>query len=291
VIRTDDYQFLSTLLQTNSGLSLGERKEYLLESRLPAVVRAYGLQSIEELIILLRVKPHAELVKAVCDAMTTSETLFFRDGTPFTILRNTILPTVAQRCRSANRPLRIWSAAAATGQEAYSLAMLVSEMDATLYGVNIEILGTDYAPMHLNRARRGEYTPIETQRGLPAHLLDKYFTPIDSGYKVKETIRRKVAFREFNLLDSFESLGLFDIILCRNVLIYFDVASKKDVMERLATALVPGGYVLLGGTETSYGITDRLIRVPELSASIYMRREDVPGLERSLYPPAAVTRR
>jgi chemotaxis protein methyltransferase CheR len=144
--------------------------------------------------------------------------------------------------------------------------------------------------MHLNRARRGEYTSIETRRGLPPHLLNKYFTPTDSGYKIKETIRRKVTFREFNLLDSFESLGLFDVILCRNVLIYFAVAGKRDVMERLATALVPGGYILLGSTETSYGITDQLVRVPDMAASIYMRREDVPGPERPLYPSAAVTR-
>jgi chemotaxis protein methyltransferase CheR len=275
VIGRDDYHFLSALLRANSGLNLGAGKEYLLESRLPAVAAAYDCPSLEAMVRLLRTQPHQQLVKAVCDAMTTGETLFFRDAAPFELLRDQLFPTLIARCRAQRRPMRIWSAAAATGQEPYSLAMVLAEMSEQCGDVPVELLATDYATLPLNRARRGVYNQIEVQRGLPVRLLLKYFTRTDEGYRIHDDIRSRVRFREFNLLDSYVGLGKFDLILCRNVLIYFDATLKKDVMERMADALLPGGYFFLGGTETSFGVTDKIVRLPDAMTSVHMRRDDV----------------
>jgi chemotaxis protein methyltransferase CheR len=271
---SSDYNFLSALLHSHSGLSLGMGKEYLLESRLPPVVQNFGFQSLDEMIMTLRVRPHQQLVKAVCDAMMTGETMFFRDTVPFDLLRDRIFPELVARCRDRGTPMRIWSAAASTGQEAYSVAMLVSELEDLFFGVPVDILATDYAAQPLNRARRGVYSQIEVQRGLPVQFLLKYFTRTDDGYRISEDIRRCVKFREFNLLDPYGGLGKFDLILCRNVLIYFDAALKKDVMERMADVLYPGGYFFLGGTETSFGVTEKIVRLPDASTSVHIRRED-----------------
>lgn len=277
MISADDYSFLSALLRRNSGLALGAGKEYLLESRLPPVALTYGFASLSEMIFTLRTQPHADLVKAVCDAMTTGETFFFRDTVPFDIMRTRLLPEVAERCRKAARPLRIWCSAASTGQEPYSVAMLMAEASGCIAGVRVDVVATDYAAPALNRARRGLFTQMEVQRGLPEKLLRKYFTEGPDGFHIVDEIRRRVTFRELNLTKSFRSMGQFDVILCRNVLIYFDVATKKDVLDRLSTALTPGGYLFLGATESAYGLSDRLARLPEIPTSVHMRREDVPS--------------
>lgn len=282
MITTEDYSYLSALLRTKSGLALGSGKEYLLESRLPPVAKAYGFASVNELVAILRAGPHQELIKAVCDAMTTGETFFFRDTVPFDLLRATILPELAGRCRRAGRALRIWSAAASTGQEAYSIAMLLAEMGVQLSGVRIDVVATDFASHALNRARRGLFTQIEIQRGLPERYLRQFFIKTPDGYRLADDIRRRVAFRELNLLESFRSLGQFDVILCRNVLIYFDSPTKKDVLDRLSSALTPGGYLFLGATETAFGLTERLVRIPDIPTSLHVRREDVPVAEERL---------
>jgi len=269
-----DYNFLSALLHSHSGLNLGAGKEYLLESRLPPVAHAHGFASLDEMILSLRVRPHQQLVKAVCDAMLTGETMFFRDTAPFEMMRERIFPELVARCRERGTPMRIWSAAAASGQEAYSLAMLITEMESTFAEVPVEILATDFAAAPLNRARRGVYSQIEVQRGLPVQLLLKYFTRVEDGYRISDEVRRCIKFREFNLLDSYAGLGKFDLVLCRNVLIYFDAALKKSVMERMADVLYPGGYFFLGGTETSFGVTDKIVRLPDAPTSVHMRRED-----------------
>ena len=275
MIGADDYQLLSALLLEHSGLSLGPGKEYLLESRLPAVAQAHGMGSLAELIRALRAQPHQQLLKAVCDAMTTGETLFFRDAAPFELLRTTIFPALIAKSRARGTPIRIWSAAASTGQEAYSVAMLIAEMERDFAGVPVEMLATDYAAAQINRARRGVYNAIEVQRGLPEPLLRKYFTRIGDEYRISDALRARVTFQEFNLLDTYTGFGRFDIILCRNVLIYFDRTRKKDIMERMADLLMPGGYFFLGGTETSFGVTDRIVRVPDLPTSVHVRREDI----------------
>jgi len=282
VITPEDYSYLSTLLRTRSGLALGPGKEYLLESRLPPVAKAFGFSSVIELVATLRTGPHRDLVKAVCDAMTTGETFFFRDTLPFELLRTTILPELADRCRRAGRSLRIWSSAASTGQEAYSIAMLLSEMGVQMSGVNVELVATDFATHALNRARRAVFTQIEVQRGLPERYLRQFFINTPEGYRLADDIRRRVAFRELNLLESFRSLSQFDIIMCRNVLIYFDTTTKKDVLERLASSLMPGGYLFLGATETAFGLTDRLVRIPDIPTSLHVRREDFEVVEERL---------
>jgi chemotaxis protein methyltransferase CheR len=282
VITPEDYTYLGTLLRTRSGLALGPGKEYLLESRLPPVARAYGFASVNEMVATLRTGPHQELIKAVCDAMTTGETFFFRDTVPFEILRTAILPELADRCRRAGRALRVWSSAASTGQEAYSMAMLVADMSVQLGGVHVDIIATDFASHALNRARRAVFTQIEVQRGLPERYLRQFFINTPDGFRLADDIRRRVGFRELNLLESFRSLGQFDIILCRNVLIYFDTLTKRDVLDRLAAALMPGGYLFLGATETAFGLTERLIRIPDVPTSLHVRREDVEIAEQRL---------
>ena len=282
MITTEDYSYLSALLRTKSGLALGPGKEYLLESRLPPVAKAYGFSSVNEMVATLRGGPHQELIKAVCDAMTTGETFFFRDTMPFDLLRSTILPEVGDRCRRAGRAIRIWSSAASTGQEAYSVAMLLADMGVRMSGVRIEIVATDFASHALNRARRGLFTQIEVQRGLPERYLRQFFIKTKDGYKLADDIRRRVSFRELNLLESFRSLGQFDIVMCRNVLIYFDTMTKKDVLDRLASALLPGGYLFLGATETAFGLTERVVRIPDVPTSLHVRREDVEVAEERL---------
>jgi chemotaxis protein methyltransferase CheR len=282
VITPEDYSYLSALLRTKSGLALGPGKEYLLESRLPPVAKAYGFASVNELVTVLRGGPHQELIKAVCDAMTTGETFFFRDTVPFELLRTAILPELADRCRRAGRPLRIWSSAASTGQEPYSVAMLLADMGVQMSGVHVDLVATDFALHALNRARRGLYTQIEVQRGLPERYLRQFFINTPEGYRLADDIRRRVSFRELNLLESFRSLGQFDVVLCRNVLIYFDTMTKKDVLDRLAAALTPGGYLFLGATETAFGLTDRVVRIPDVPTSLHVRREDTEVAEERL---------
>lgn len=291
MITSEDYSYLSALLRTKSGLALGPGKEYLLESRLPPVAKAYGFLSVNELVATLRAGPHRDLIKAVCDAMTTGETFFFRDTIPFDMLRTTILPELADRCRRAGRALRIWSSAASTGQEAYSIAMLLADMGVQMSGVRVDLVATDFAAHALNRARRGMFTQIEVQRGLPERYLRQFFISTPDGYRLADDIRRRVAFRELNLLESFRSLGQFDVVLCRNVLIYFDTMTKKDVLDRLSAALMPGGYLFLGATETAFGLTERLLRVPDVPTSLHVRREDAEIAEqrlRSCAPAASV---
>ncbi|MDQ2889471.1 MAG: protein-glutamate O-methyltransferase CheR [Gemmatimonadota bacterium] len=282
MITPEDYAYLGTLLRTKSGLALGLGKEYLLESRLPPVAKTFGFGSVGELVATLRAGPHQQLVKAVCDAMTTGETFFFRDTVPFELLRTAIFPELADRCRRGGRALRIWSAAASTGQEAYSIAMLIGDMGVQMSGVRVEIVATDFASHALNRARRGVYTQIEVQRGLPERFLRQFFVSTPDGFRLADDVRKRVAFRELNLLESFRSLGQFDIVLCRNVLIYFDSLTKKDVLERLSTALSPGGYLFLGATETAFGLTDRLVRLPDVPTSLHVRREDLEAVAEKL---------
>jgi chemotaxis protein methyltransferase CheR len=269
-----DYQFLGEMLRRESGLSLGSGKEYLLEARLAPIAANYALNGIAGLVAALRFNPDRMLVAAVCQAMTTQETLFFRDGTPYTILKDTILPRlIAARRANGNRPIRVWSAAASTGQEAYSVAMTVHGLGPAAAGVSVEILGTDYSPEAVARARAGLYNQFEVQRGLPVHALVQHFAQTEHGWQISDDLRRRVTFREANLLHPFGHLGQFDVIFCRNVLIYFDTDTKRDILDRLAAALAPQSYLLLGGAETPFNITDRLVRMPGASAGVYVRAD------------------
>jgi len=274
MIGPDDYKFLQTLLLQQSGLSLGPNKEYLIESRLTPVAATLGYGPLAVLIAQLRKGAQPAVVKSVCDAMTTNETLFFRDTTPFKHFREVLLPEAATRARQLGRAVRIWSAASSTGQEAYSLSMIVEQEEKQLGGVRVEILGTDYSTGTVDRAREGVFNQFEVQRGLPIQLLLLYFTKTEAGFRINDSVRKRVRFQEGNLLKPFADMGTFDIIFVRNVLIYFDQATKKDVLERMARQITPGGSLVLGGTENTIGVTETLARDPRAVAPVYRRASD-----------------
>lgn len=255
-MNNQDFEFLASLLKEKSGLTLTPDKVYLLESRLTPLARKRGLDTLDALVQKLRTSRDEGLVKDVTEAMTTNESFFFRDNTPFDIFKNHVLPAM-EKARP-NKKLRIWCAAASTGQEPYSLAILLKENWAKWQGWNIEIVGTDICTQVLEKAKAGAYSQFEVQRGLPIQMLIKYFKQEGDVWRINEDIRRMVSYRPFNLLSSFSLLGSFDIIYCRNVLIYFDQPTKKDVLERMHSALAKDGTLFLGAAETVLGITDKL---------------------------------
>lgn len=255
-MKSQDFEFLAGLLKEKSGLMLTPDKVYLLESRLTPLARKRGLDTLDALIQKIRVGRDDSLVKDVTEAMTTNESFFFRDNTPFDIFKNHVLPAM-EKARP-NKRLRIWCAAASTGQEPYSLAILLKENWAKWQGWNIEIVGTDICTQVLEKAKAGAYSQFEVQRGLPIQMLIKYFKQEGDVWRINEDIRRMVSYRPFNLLSSFGLLGTFDVIYCRNVLIYFDQPTKKEVLERMHNALQKDGTLFLGAAETVLGITDTL---------------------------------
>jgi chemotaxis protein methyltransferase CheR len=250
------FEVFAALLRANSGLAIGPDKTYLLETRLAAILRRENLPSLDALAARLRVPGQGALVREVVEAMTTNESFFFRDNKPFAHVRTHALPRL-HAARPAGARLRLWSAAASTGQEAYSLAMLVAEGRSSLGGREVEILGTDLAREPLARARAGVYSQFEIQRGLPMQMLVKYFRKDGAQWQIAESIRAMVTFREWNLLADLRPLGQFDIVFCRNVLIYFDQRTKARVLEAIARQLAPDGLLYLGGAETVLGVSDR----------------------------------
>ncbi len=263
MLNADDFSYLSRLLKDKSGLALTADKTYLITTRLKPLLEGRGLRDIAELVREMKAGRLAGMAEEVVDAMTTNESLFFRDSKPFEALTQMMLPALAA-ARGPRRPLRIWCAAASTGQEPYSIAMLLEENSAKFGGRDVSILGTDLSQAALSRARSGEYTSFEVGRGIPADMLARYFTKgPNNHYIVAERIRSRVTLKSRNLLDEFDSLGNFDIIFCRNVLIYFDRPTKSDVLSRMARILAPDGYLILGGPETTLGLCDAFERHPE----------------------------
>jgi chemotaxis protein methyltransferase CheR len=267
------YEYLSTFLLGSSGLALGDGKEYLLESRLVPLAQSWGLDGIPEMVAVLRKGDDHRLSSAVTEAMTTNETSFFRDKKPFTALETEVLPKLLDS-RRAGRSLRIWCAAAATGQEPYSLAMMLDEKFPELDSWNVEILATDISEQILEKARAGIYTQFEVQRGLPVQLLMRYFKQVENGWKVKDNLGRRIQWQQTNLLDSFDSFGPFDIVLCRNVLIYFQNETKADILDRIRKVIRPDGFLFMGAAETVLGITESFERLQSSRSSIY-----VPGVK------------
>jgi chemotaxis protein methyltransferase CheR len=250
-----DYDYFRKLLRERSGLVLSADKQYLVESRLLPLARRAGMSGLSELVQKLK-GPNAEAqIVEVVEAMTTNESFFFRDKVPFENFRDTILPAL-MTARSAQRRLRIWCAAAATGQEPYSLAMTLKEMAKTVAGWRIEILATDLSNEVLEKAKAGIYSQFEVQRGLPIQFLVKYFTQVGETWQIAPDIRAMVQFRPLNLLHDFAHLGTFDVVFCRNVLIYFDQDTKINVLERIARLVDRDGYLILGAAETVVGLTD-----------------------------------
>jgi chemotaxis protein methyltransferase CheR len=269
-MKPDDFEFLARTVRERSGLQLTADKSYLLESRLMPVARRFGAKSLDEFIATVRRQNDAERLKAITEAMTTNETLFFRDTKPFEQFKRMVLPNLLQ-ARASQRAVRIWCAASSSGQEPYSLAMVIKEEGAKLAGWRFEIIATDISQEMIDRARAGLYSQFEVQRGLPIQLLMKYFKQIDDRWQLEESIRSMVQFRLFNLLEDPRGLGHFDVVFCRNVLIYFDQPTKAQVLERIAKQLPADGVLYLGGAETVLGITDRFEPVPS---------------ERGIYRPA-----
>jgi len=251
-VKPDDFKYLSDLLKSKSGLSLTEDKTYLVESRLMPVVRRLQLESLEELVGKLRLSSASALVTEVVEAMTTNETFFFRDKTPFTHLEEYLLPLLKDS-RAKEKKIRVWCCAASTGQEPYSIAMVLDQHKAKFPGWRFEIIATDIATHVLDKAKEGFYNQFEVQRGLPVQLMVKYFKKQDERWAISDELKSMVRFQQLNLLQPFSSLGQFDIIFCRNVLIYFDEATKADIMSRLAKQMPEDGHLLLGAAETVMG--------------------------------------
>ena len=256
-----DYEFLRKLLKERSGLDLSADKQYLVESRLIPLARKANLPGLSELVQKLKSGAGALTVEVV-EAMTTNETFFFRDKVPFDHLRATILPELLQ-ARAGRRSLRIWCAASSTGQEPYSIAMCLKEMGAALAGWRVEIIATDLSQAVLEKSKAGIFSQFEVQRGLPIQMLVKHFTQIGDLWQLNADIRAMVQHRQLNLLQDFSHLGVFDVIFCRNVLIYFDQDTKTGIFDRLARLMEPDGFLLLGAAETVVGLTDSFKPYPD----------------------------
>jgi len=257
-----EFGLVRRILKECSGLNLGEDKQDMLEGKLRPLLREFNLPTLSHLVLAM-MKPDAhELRSRVAQAATVQESYFFRDKAPFHYFADVMLPTLMAK-REAERRIRIWCAAAAAGQEPYSLAMELAECNGKLLGWTVEIVATDFVEDALNRARRGLYSQFEVQRGLPVSFLVKYFKKVENGWEISQDIRRRVKFRTHNLLDDSQTLGMFDVIFCRNVMIYFDEATKRAVLARLAAQLAPDGYLVLGAAETATGISHEFIPVQE----------------------------
>jgi len=254
-VNPQDYDFLRKLLKERSGLDLSADKQYLVESRLLPLARRLSLGGISDLVQKMKGMGAESLISDVVEAMTTNETFFFRDKVPFDHLREEMLPALLQ-ARAARRSLRIWCAASSTGQEPYSIAMTLKELGPAVAGWRFEIIATDLSPQVLEKSKSGLFSQFEVQRGLPIQLLVKYFKQAGEVWELSPEIRAMVQHRQLNLLHDFSSLGTFDIVFCRNVLIYFDQTTKVAILERIAKRLEPDGYLTLGAAETVVGLTD-----------------------------------
>jgi len=248
-ITRDDFEYIRGLIRRQSAITLEDGKEYLAETRLNALARQEGMKSLNELMTRLRRDPGHRLQHRVVEAMTTNETSFFRDIHPFEAIRNSLIPELINR-RSRTRRLKIWCAASSSGQEPYSLAMLVREQFPVLNSWTVEIVASDLSTAMLERARAGRYSQLEVNRGLPASYLVRYFRRDGLDWYLDESIKSMVEFRMINLSQPWPFLPTMDIVMIRNVLIYFDEEVKKQVLAKLAHLLASDGYLILGGSET-----------------------------------------
>lgn len=268
------FEQIRRLLHQHSAIELGDDKHYLVNARLTELARELQLPSAEAVAEALRRRPSdAELSRRVVESLTTKETFFFRDHHPFEALRRELGPA-ALRAKQGQRPLRLWSAACSTGQEPYSLAMMQAEHFAD---VRFKILATDLDTTALRRAQEGTYREHEVSRGLPAACLDRHFTRRAAAWQINAPLKLGIEFRQLQLAGPWPSLGSFDAILVRNVLIYFSQATKRDILERMAAALNPGGILMLGAGESLVGIDLPLERYSVGPTSLYRHRQHRPS--------------
>ena len=263
-----DFEYVRGMLKKHAAIALDDSKVYLAETRLVALARQEGIPTISDLVSRLRADPGHVLKRKVIEAMTTNETSFFRDIRPFEAIREVLMPELMRR-RSATRRLNIWSAACSTGQEPYSLAMLLRDHFPELNSWNLQLLASDLSSEVLEKAKAGRYSQLEVNRGMPAHLLVRYFKGHVADWTVVDEVRRMIDFQVINLIDSWPSMPLLDLVLIRNVLIYFEAESKRQVLDRIAGLLAPDGYLILGGSETTFFNNDSFERVDIERCCIY----------------------
>jgi chemotaxis protein methyltransferase CheR len=264
----DDLDYVRTLVRERAAIVLDADKQYLIESRLDPLARKAGYESLTEMIRDLRSKPYGRLHHQAVEAMTTNETSWFRDRSPYEAMRQHILPDLLQK-RAASRTLTIWSAASSTGQEPYSTAIMIHDHFPQLHSWNLRILASDFSEEVLNKAREARYTQLEINRGLPAALLVKHFEHKGTHWQVKDHIRNMVKFGVVNLAQQWPPMPPVDIVLLRNVMIYFDIETKRSILAGVRRILRPGGYLLLGNAETTLNIDERFRRVEFGKASCY----------------------
>lgn len=283
-VKLQDFDLYRDLLYEKSGLVITPDKTYLLDSRLTPVAKKWNFPTIDALTVALRAFPDPGLIIDIVEAMTTNETSFYRDQKPFTIFETIVLPAIHAARMKGTRKIRIWCAAASTGQEPYSLCMLLREKEALWRGCTIEIVGTDISKEALDIARAASYSQFEVQRGLPITHLMKYFKQAGERWQLNDDIRKMVRYDYFNLLGDMKSLGQFDIIFCRNVLIYFDEKTKGQVLAKMAGQITPDGFLFMGGAETTLGITDKF-KPAENQRGLYVR-PDHPNFANKTATPA-----
>lgn len=275
-IKPAELKTISQYIQQISGIYLDQSKSYLFETRLSSIAEANGCASYLDLYNKARREPTKKIEKEIIDAITTNETLFFRDKGPFELLQHKILPEVIDARSgksSAIKPkIRIWSAASSTGQELYSVAIVIKELLRDTSGYNFNLLGTDISDSALAQASYGKYNRFEIERGLDKKLLQKYFTLFGDSWKVKDELRAMVNFRKLNLMMPFTALGKFDIILCRNVAIYFTLEDRKKLFNKLEASLADDGYLIIGSTESLTGVCPKFVPKRHLRSIFYQKK-------------------
>ncbi len=268
-VTQDEFQFFTSLLEKHAGIVLEAGKEYLVEARLAPVARDNGFGSVSALLQDLRMNTMGRGHWQAIEALTTNETSFFRDEHPFNALREVILPDLIAR-RASSRSLNIWCAAASTGQEPYSLAMLIRDSFPQLLGWNLSFIATDLSEAALARAREGRFNATEIGRGLPPLFRQRYFHVDGDGLRVREEIRRMVAFRAMNLVGPWPNMPELDLVMLRNVLIYFNVETKRNILQKVQRYLRPDGCLLLGAAESTLHIEESY-EVVHLERTAYYR--------------------
>jgi chemotaxis protein methyltransferase CheR len=274
-IAPEELKLISQYIQTITGIYLDQSKSYLFETRLSSIAEAYGCKSYQELHLKARQEPSKKIEREIIDAITTNETLFFRDKGPFELLQHKIIPEVID-LRSSQTPsktrIKIWSAASSTGQELYSIAIVIKELLRDLSNYSFTLFGTDISDAAISQASYGKYNRFEIERGLEKKYLEKYFTLFGDSWKIKDEIRAMVNFKKINLMQPFTSLGKFDIIFCRNVAIYFTLEDRKKLFDKLADSLADDGYLVIGSTESLTGVCPKFIPKRHLRSIFYQKK-------------------
>ena len=289
-ISARDYDSFRLFLEEACGIVLGENKQYLVASQLNRLLRELEIESVGELINRVKKQSSSSLRERIIDAMTTNETFWFRDNHPYVVLKDLILPELAKR-RSAQ--VRIWSAACSSGQEPYSISMIIQEYLQSRPGSltnNLQIIGTDISPTMLESARSGKYDALALSRGLSPERKKRFFNQQGDYWHVKDEIRNRVRFSELNLMNNYSSLGKFDVVFCRNVLIYFSSELKRDILRRIAQVLAPDGYLFLGSTETIASYSDEFETVRHQSGIVYQLKSKNTGPLLSNFPGVTLNR-